>query len=598
MVLFFDDQVTPKPQTRARKYIRRTIKTILVLLLLLGCSLWVLSSLGGNSNALRLGVQDYLTDTTGYLADMQTMHDMKFFPIAHISFENLTFHQPVKKESTASDEAEPAKQYPPQKTMSDFFDQGAIVARVDSMIVSMNFWDMFFERRRFRALDIKGVKVDDDIWLPEPLTVESIIAAPAAESGAITAIGTYGTHKFDAQFGVSQSKDSNGITFFEIQPETPVTASLGPLALEGLMHPALRGFSMLDIKTFTVGKTEFTGSLSFKGRAKKRSINADLKTGQTHLVADLTITPLAVTGIITIPALDIRDLAAISAAYTEIKKTLGLISQEDRISFGDRTMDIDLVIEDFVHDKGEGGKAKADIEVKPYVLNVSNITGLLMGGALSGDMIIDATGAKPFLKTQVHLRGWDYASLQSEVTGQADTHLVLTSEATNFADLEKNLKGEITTIAGKGELTRDTMLYWGGGLLNTMMPSLSSSDRLKMNCMVADFVVSGTRANAKTLFMDLSDLTVVGEGSINLSKMTLDLELTPHPKEVSVLDGGITVDVTGPVSAPRIEPDGLSVGKKIGELFLGTLNPVFFALSLTDLGLNESHPCHAYLKKP
>lgn len=576
MVLFYDDQTTPKPPSRLRKYIRRTIKTLLVLTLLLGLSLWVLSSLGGNKSALRVGVEDYLTDATGLIAKMATLHNMSFFPVAGISFDDLSFHRPVQR--TQPKEKTPEEQsYPPQQTVTDFFDAGETVAHVDSLNVTMDFWDMFFERRRFRTLDIKGVKVDDDIWLPEPLNIDSI-AVTEDDNPVIAALGTYGAHKFDLRFGIAQEKNKAGITVYNIEEETPLTASLGSLKLGGIIRPADSGYTALDIKNFAVGKTSITGTLSWKGRQNKKSVKLDVRSGQSHIFADLTITPLEVTGTVTIAELDIRDIESLRTVYSDIKSTLGLATADDRMNFGTRTMDINLIIEKLTHDKREWGKAKADIAVKPYILNISNLTGLINGGALTGDLVIDATTEKPFLKTQGHLRGWDYARLQSEVTGQADTHFLLTSEATTLADLEKNLKGEITTIAGKGELTRDTMLYWGGGLLNAMLPSLSGSDRLKMNCMVADFAVNGTRADAKTLFMDLSDLTVVGEGSINLSKMTLDLELTPNPKEVSFLDGGIAVDVTGPLNAPRISPDRLSVGKKIGELFLGTLNPVFFAL--------------------
>jgi len=462
----------------------------------------------------------------------------------------------------------------------------------------MNFWDMLLMNRRFQQLEVQNISVIDDVWLPEPLKLEFIKVMPDADFPAIAIVGTYGKHKIDARIKLSQSKDKRGAISYELPDETPVKIVMGPIDIDGVLKSATGEGLQLEVGSMKVGKASFSGHIGVLNKKHRRDVTLVLKTGGSHVTANIDVTPLNITGMVEAQTLDFADLAVIRQAYRDIRDTFGL-SSGDLVSFHKNPMDIDLVIVKLMQGGHEWGNAKADMNVEPYKLQISNIIGLVNGGALTGDFVIDAQAKdkEAHLKLDMKLRGWDYARLQNQVTGQADTHANLTSTGKTFTDLEKNMKGEIVTIGGQGELTRDTVLYWGGGLLNAMLPDLSSSDRLSMNCMVADFDVSGYTAKSQTLFMDLKDLTVVGEGKIDLDDLLLDLTLKPNPKEISILDGGVAVSVTGPISHPEIEPEAFSVAKKIGGLFLGTINPAFFAFSLTDLGLNDSHPCSAYLKK-
>ncbi len=602
MVLFFDD-IQEAPPTKRHKYLRRTIKVILFLGVLLGISLWVLSSLGGNSKALRLGIQDYLADSTGYLAEMGTLNSMSFFPAARLDFFNLALYRPVRKEDGAEDKTETTGKdqktsFPQQKTMADYFDTGEQVASVKSAKIAMKFWDMFLARRRFIELEITGLNANAGVWLPQAINIESLKVVPDEAAATIIVTGTYGPHKLDAKIAVLTVKLPSGATLYEIPDTTDVDIKLGPVALEGkLKAPAGQAINM-DIRKMTVAGLDFTGTLLFKGGGSKASFKADLRRGHSHLLADIKTTPTEVTGTVTMPVLDMRDVEPVRQAYNTLDESWNGKASADQVSFGTRNREIKIVIEKLVRDGQEWGHAKADLLTKPYELHVNNLSGLVGGGALKGSFAINATGKIPALKSDLHLRGWDYARVQSKVTGQADTHLVLSAEGKTFDELHKNLKGEVLTVAGAGELSGSSALYWGGGLLNAMLPGFSAQEKLKVNCVVADLDIGGGEAKVQTLFMDLSDLTIRGEGAMRISDMMLDMQLKPYPKEASIIDTGVAVTLRGTLADPEITPDKWSVGKKLGGLFLGTINPAFFAFSLTDLGLNENHPCRAYIKQP
>ena len=607
MVLFYDTEPKPKP-TGKRKYFYRLLKVMAAFAILTWVSLWVLSTIGGNGNALRLGIQDYLSESTGYLAQISTLEKMSFFPVTHIAFQGATFHKPVEKAEKPPEEVKKENErqriedpsYPHQKGMADFFDAGDMVASVGSGVVSVDFWDMFFSRRRFHQFEVTDVEIEPGVWLPAALNLSAVKVVPDTDSPSLIAEGKYGAHKLDIKLKLAQVKDKRSRITYELPDETPIKIVLGPMTIDGTLHSASGQGVQLDVSNLVMNKVSLSGQIGMQGKgAGKRAIESELKVGNTHLNANLMVTPMEVTGLITASALDLQDIKTIKKAYYDIRDLLGLDSTDDRVSFSDIPLNVDMVIEKLVRDQQEWGNAKATIMAKPYMLEIKDVIGLINGGALKGDFIIDATSPEkePSLKSEIHLRGWDYARLQNEVTGQADSHLTLSAQGQTFEALEKNLKGELVTIGGAGELTRNSVLYWGSGLLNTMLPDLSGNESLHMNCLVADFDIKGYTARTQTLFMDLKDLTIVGEGQIDLDDLTIDMDLKPNPKEISILDGGVTVNVSGPLARPEIESEAFSVAKKLGGLFLGTINPAFFALSLTDLGLNEAHPCSAYLKK-
>ena len=67
--------------------------------------------------------------------------------------------------------------------------------------------------------------------------------------------------------------------------------------------------------------------------------------------------------------------------------------------------------------------------------------------------------------------------------------------------------------------------------------------------------------------------------------------LTPKAKKTAVIDVATAVNVSGSLFDPKISPNTLSVGKKLGGLLLGAVNPALLVVSMTDFGLSKEHPC-------
>ncbi|MCB9982514.1 MAG: hypothetical protein H6861_02400 [Rhodospirillales bacterium] len=90
-------------------------------------------------------------------------------------------------------------------------------------------------------------------------------------------------------------------------------------------------------------------------------------------------------------------------------------------------------------------------------------------------------------------------------------------------------------------------------------------------------------------------VTLHGEGTYDFQKDYLEMVLEPKPKEIAIGTIGGAVNVSGPLSDLKASPNIFDLGKKVGGLLLGAVNPVFYAVTLADFDLADDHPCKAFV---
>ena len=132
--------------------------------------------------------------------------------------------------------------------------------------------------------------------------------------------------------------------------------------------------------------------------------------------------------------------------------------------------------------------------------------------------------------------------------------------------------------------------------MNSMLPDLDKSSKSHLNCGIADFTIENGTAKTNALFIDTERVTLSGEGTYSIPKDYLDLQFKPKPKSIAIIDVATPVNVKGAMNSPEISASVFGLGKKLGGLALGLINPAFLAYSLTDLGLNDNHPCAEFLE--
>lgn len=359
--------------------------------------------------------------------------------------------------------------------------------------------------------------------------------------------------------------------------------------------------------------TPLKGQLSFSRRIKDLGLSGNLESGTSRMDFDIALANddgfWTITGETDFEKLNLEDVftpGGLVDGYATLKA----------FYFGDRLKDVESRPFDFsavsvdirVDVKGLSkgqlalGSVSAPLTVEDGVLGFHPLLGEIKGGILSGSLLLDAVKAPAQLSANINIKSLDYTSLSTIVksaaaeNGRADLKMTLTAQGNNGDSLWNDLDGKMMIIAGQGELSSPLISLWGGGLLNAMLPSFGRDDNLRLNCGIGDFEITDGIAQTKTFFMDTDGVTVVGDGTISFKDATIDMKLEPKSKGTAFFSAATAVHLEGPLEKPSIDPDVFSLGKKLGGLFLGTINPAFLAFSLTDFGFSEKHPCQTYLK--
>lgn len=111
---------------------------------------------------------------------------------------------------------------------------------------------------------------------------------------------------------------------------------------------------------------------------------------------------------------------------------------------------------------------------------------------------------------------------------------------------------------------------------------LGEDTNVPINCLATDFEIADGVAQTKLGVLDTTDSVIEIEGNVDLGKERLDLEITPHPKDVSLLNFRSKVHVEGTFVEPAISLDVDSILKFV---------------PLIDLGLAENAPCQSLLAR-
>lgn len=604
MILFFDDDKPQAPATGRRKYIRRSIKALVILMVLLCISLWVLSSLGGNSKPLKLGMQDYLTDVTGYIAQVETLEDMRFFPMSHISFQGLSLHKMIEKQSvseegeekksadSAPDEKGNSQFFPYQKTAADFFDAGAEVLRLGSLNITLGFWDVFFSRRRFYEFDLAGLVVDKGIWGLQALSLNRLTLDNTGQP-AFVGGGVYGGKPFSLRVEIQKDQDGAGRARYNIPDDAPVEFSWGDISLKAVLGTAMGKGISLRLEELRIGQQNFSGNLTWDAGFKGVTLTGHLKTDGVELIfSALTSNEGKTTGTLNIPVLDVNRLSLLQHSYDYILDLLG-VEKEVFIFSGDQPVMLDVKIADIQRQEKSLGHMTAQVKIEKGVLEISRMTGLLGGGALTGDLKFEGREQKITMTAAGKLRGWDYVQHEGKTTAQLDIYANLQSQAVSWGHLVAGLTGEMIIVAESADLVPADMLYQTGPALSLLRGSHDDKQAWPMSCGFMDLEIENGRATLQRGYLEGADRLIEVSGGWDWQTGKVDLRLMPYLKDESVASKLYPVTIMGFYPSWQIKAAGSAQSKVIRNIKQDIAD--FSLIKPEALALSPRHPCQTYL---
>lgn len=574
--MVFEDELKQTDKKKSR--FGWVFKLVFVLAVIVVLVISVLSMIGGKGPSLRKGAEDYIGAMTGMDVTIGTLNEINFFPRIIVDMEDIVFASDVYTEQAA---------------------------KIEKLYIAMPFWRAFIGRSRAESMEIENITARPGVWGPRSLSIRKIVLEPQGEEGApaLIADGKYGDDPFSVYIEMLRKN-----LLYGIKDGGLALVSAGDLRLNGKMYVPRRGGLSFVFDNILLGEDVNAGSLraafSRNGGQGSWDVDLSLTSGATKLEAALTLAQ-TIKGRLDSPLFNVADLGGeggLLALYdyvVALTENPAAVTNDDKIDLSALSLDLDVDFARIVSGEDYIGTLGFNVTGQSGVLNAGPLKGTLYGGQAKGDVDMNAQTLPAKIKIVLDILGLDYVDMNgggNSMTGKADIHVKLDGAGESYEALWGSLDGSIAVIGGEGHFKSAAMNIWGTGLLTTMAPSLDPESEATMNCMIAMFKVEDGVAKSDSVFMDMKRLTITGEGEINLPAAEINMRLKPSPKGLSLGDVSVPVRIKGPLFAPSVGVDKAGLGMKLGQLFLGTINPAFWAYSLADLGLTENHPCRAFVE--
>jgi hypothetical protein len=576
--MVFEDDLNKEQNKKGR--FGWLLKLIFFLCVLMVIALGALSMMGGSRDSLRGSVEQFLSAATGMRVEIGVLNNMSFFPSFSGDMEDIAF-----RSFDSSDDK---------------------LAEIEELSFSMSFWNVIFATGKMDNLRVEELSAKRGVWAPRELKIRRIELSDKGYENkpALTAEGTYGEEILSFHLLMQSYKKLFGDHSYRIGDNGDFSFNVGDFEIEGTISPAVLGGFDFDLSKIGAPEKAMYGKASLiKRAAGKLAFDAELLSGKTKIDIDLDIKD-GISGSIYSPSLDLVDIGGEQGIGALISYIIDLSSDPDAPSEDVNIKKGDLDIEiNFPRIQGNGtvlGNLRFDIKTDDDLMRISGFDGAFSGAKLSGSMEIADSEEEATLDLKFNMAGWQYAQIQKalfnreNVSGTADISIEASGKGKTYEDLINSLNGNAILVGGQGEFASAALNIWGAGLINALLPNISQDDATRLNCVVAAFKIEDGIADAHTVFMDTKRLTMVGKGEINIPEASIDLKIVPEAKDTALLDVTPSVRIKGPITSPDIGADTGSVIGKIGGLLLGAVNPALLIVSLTDMGVDEDHPCRKF----
>lgn len=563
------------PLTRRKRIIRWILIVALTFGILMVLGLIILEQLGGKSESLRRGAEDYLSQQSGKQAEIGRFTYMGFYPDLRVDIGDIAFRD---------------------RETSD------VVATIGSIQFSMRFWDMFFGRGQLETVNFENMDIGAIVHTPLPLRIHSlaIVEKGPQDKPALVSSGAYGGNDFSFYMELIRLPGSNGHAAFRRPKEGFFKMDLPFLRMEGQLESMSDGLKIVLASLGTPEKI-FHGEVTLQRSGAQYMVQADLEGDQTHLKADLTRQDGKLTGAIVMPVLEVQDMPILRSLAGAVGKLLATGGDGTLRMSPEANAHLTVEVQKLLWHGRDIGSLSFPLVIEKGVARADELKGSIGNGTLSGSASLDGTAVPSTFVMKASLRDFQYGALQGALdgqdtaTGSATAHVDLSSRAPSSGDIVKNLQGTAVIIAGQGAFVGTMLDVWNAGLIDIMLPGLRPAAETRLNCMIGSFTLDKGVARPETFFLDTDGLTVLGKGSIDFVDQSIDFKLVPQAKKATLIDMTTAVRIKGDLYHPSVKPDTLSLGTKLGAIVLGVVNPASLALTMTDLGLTDKHPCRAYL---
>ena len=346
------------------------------------------------------------------------------------------------------------------------------------------------------------------------------------------------------------------------------------------------------------GRVEFTGKLTRAGQTT--GFNATLGSGKQKIDIALSgafdKTPPQIKGKITAVNFFVPDLfeqERIRRAEehdtkptSSAKKPVFSRTPIDLERFKAVDLDLAVDIQSFDRTQSAAESAHAKISLKSGHLSVHPAALVYPKGEASLDLQLDARDelSMRFTFDGENLNPWrglnlfdpDSAGVYKAEDAELDVKIALSSSGNSRHQLAGNLQGNLFAAVRNGKISQSKMRLLFVDIVG-WVADLKEKRYDQVNCGVADFGVQQGVVTTNAFFMDLPDITIAGQGTIDLGQERIDYVFLPKKKSRLIVKAE-PVDVKGPLNNPRVTAIPVkSLAVQAGKLGTLLFAPYVFA---------------------
>ncbi len=169
-----------------------------------------------------------------------------------------------------------------------------------------------------------------------------------------------------------------------------------------------------------------------------------------------------------------------------------------------------------------------------------------------------------------------------ETGGKIDGRIELSGRGNSLHEMLDTAEGTSFLVMSDGDISALLLEAVSLDAAEALGLYIGEDTNVPLNCLATDLEIADGVARTKLGVLDTADSVIELGGDIDLGEERLDLIVTPHPKDVSLLNLRSKVHVEGEFTDPSISLDAGSILKFV---------------PLVDLGLAEDAPCKSLLAR-
>lgn len=265
--------------------------------------------------------------------------------------------------------------------------------------------------------------------------------------------------------------------------------------------------------------------------------------------------------------------------------------------------DIRLVAADVDWRKLPLGELKVEAKLKHGRLVLDPLFIGLAEGTVRGKAVVDAgpTPPKSTLSAEFHKLHLSRLLPRLEGAragfGAVGGRAKVSAQGNGLQDMLSSLDGEAGFAMSGGQMSNLALELIGLDAGEALRFLIGRDRQVAIRCAVADFKIGQGKMESRTFVFDTTDTAILGEGTIDLGKKTIDFTLRPRPKDVSLLSLRAPIHLTGSLLKPDVQPDiGAMVARGGAALLFGALALPAAIIPLIETGPGQDSDCRALIK--